>query len=500
MLKEMLKEIIIGVCIAVIVFLAIQGYNIFPIFLLAIFGGMLFFILKKNGVLNVRGGKRVANISAIQFEDIGGQKSAKQELIEALDFIVKDKDISIMGIRPLKGLLLTGPPGTGKTLLAKAAANYTEAVFMSASGSEFIEMYAGVGAQRVRNLFKKAEETAIKENKKRVVIFIDEIEVLGSKRGQNSNHMEYDQTLNELLVKMDGLDSNNLDVKILIIGATNRVDMLDEALLRPGRFDRIVRVDLPEKEARMQILQIHTGNKPLASDVNLEQIARDTFGFSGAHLESVANEAAILALREKSGEIKQKHFEEAVDKVMLGEKSDRNPSEKEKYRIAVHEIGHGIISEFVRPESVSHITITSRDSALGYMRQKPAEDMYLYTLDYIESQIKILLAGATAEMLVLKSKSTGSGNDYNEALKMVKRIIFNGMSSLGIISPEDISKNLLAKQCQLILREQEDSVKQILGTHISILRKLSQKLVDDEYVNGEDLRKYLNNSEVSKCH
>jgi len=268
--------------------------------------------------------------------------------------------------------------------------------------------------------------------------------------------------------------------------------MLDEALLRPGRFDRVVRVDLPEKEARMQILQIHTGNKPLAPDVDLEQIARDTFGFSGAHLESVANEAAILALREVSIDIKQKHFEEAVDKVMLGEKTDRKPSKEEKYRIAVHEIGHAIISESVRPESVSHITITSRDSALGYMRQKPAEDMYLYTLDYLENQIKILLAGASAEVIILKCKSTGSGNDYNEALKMVKRIIFNGMSTLGIISPEDISKNLLGKQCQLILREQEDTVNQILEDNLAALTKLSQKLVDDEYVNGEDLRNYLN--------
>ena len=487
----MYKEIIIGSILAVIIFLIIMGYNIFPVLLIAAFAGLLFFILKRNGMLSNLGGKRIVNSSAIQFDDIGGQKSAKQELTEALNFIVRDKDISKMGIRPLKGLLLTGPPGTGKTLLAKAAANYTEAVFISASGSEFIEMYAGVGAQRIRNLFKKAEEAALKENKKRAVIFIDEIEVLGGKRGQNSSHMEYDQTLNELLVKMDGLESNNLETKILIMGATNRVDMLDEALMRPGRFDRVVRVDLPDKDARMQILQIHTNNKPLGEDVELNQIAKDTFGFSGAHLESVANEAAILALREKSSCIGQKHFQEAVDKVMLGEKTDRKPSKEERYRIAVHEVGHAIISEYVRPESVSHITITSRDSALGYMRQKPEEDMYLYTKDYMESQIKIFLAGAAAEVLILKSKSTGSGNDYNEALKMVKRIIFSGMSDLGIISPEDISKNLLAKQCQEILKEQEEAVNQILEENLQSLSDLSQKLMEDESVNGEELRKYL---------
>ena len=487
----MLKEIIIGITLAVIIYLVIIGYNIFPILLLAVLAGLLFFILKRNGMLSNLGGKRVVNSSTIQFDDIGGQKSAKQELKEALDFIVREKDISTMGIRPLKGLLLTGPPGTGKTLLAKAAANYTDAAFIAASGSEFIEMYAGVGAQRVRNLFKKAEETAVKENKKRAVIFIDEIEVLGGKRGQNSSHMEYDQTLNELLVKMDGLESNNLEVRILMIGATNRVDMLDEALMRPGRFDRIVRVDLPDKDARMQILQIHTTNKPLGEDVDLSQVAKDTFGFSGAHLESVANEAAILALREKSNSIGQKHFQEAVDKVMLGEKTDRKPSDQERYRIAVHEVGHAIISEYVRPESVSHITITSRDSALGYMRQKPEEDMYLYTKDYMESQIKILLAGAAAELLILKSKSTGSGNDYNEALKMVKRIIFNGMSDLGIVSPEDINKSILAKECQEILKEQEDAVNHILEANIQSLTDLSQKLMDDENVNGEELRKHL---------
>ncbi len=493
----MLKEIVIGTCLAVLVFLAIQGYNLFPIMLIAVFGGLLFYILKKNGIFDSMVGKKVAvNALGIEFADIGGQNSAKQELKEALDFIVKEKDLIKLGIRPLKGLLLTGPPGTGKTLLAKAAANYTDAAFIAASGSEFIEMYAGVGAQRIRKLFKKAEDTAQKNDKKRAVIFIDEIEVLGSKRGQNSNHMEYDQTLNELLVKMDGLDSNDKDIKILVIGATNRVDMIDEALLRPGRFDRIVRVDLPEKEARLQILKIHTANKPLGDDVDLEKIAKETFGFSGAHLESVANEAAILALREKSSILKQKHFQEAVDKVMLGEKTDRKPSKKERYRISVHEIGHAIVSEFIRPGTVAHVTITSRDSALGYMRQKPNEDMYLYTKPYMEDQIKILLAGAAAEQLILSCKSTGSRNDYQEALKLAKQIIFSGMSELGIVCPEDINKNVLAKQCQVILKKQEEIAMKILQKNIDILKQYSEILLNKENVSGEDLRRSLDETAV----
>ncbi|MBC7326449.1 MAG: AAA family ATPase, partial [Moorella sp. (in: Bacteria)] len=221
-------------------------------------------------------------------------------------------------------------------------------------------------------------------------------EILGSRRGQTTSHLEYDQTLNQLLVEMDGLKVDDR-VRILVMAATNRVDMLDPALLRPGRFDRQVRVELPDKEGRLEILKLHTRNKPLAADVNLEAVAKETFGFSGAHLESLTNEAAILAMREGCQEIHQRHLHEAVDKVMMGERLDRRPSAHELRRVAIHETGHALMSELVKPGSVSALTVTPRGQALGYMRQSPEDDTYMYTKEYLEDQIAVMLAGAVAE-------------------------------------------------------------------------------------------------------
>ena len=308
--------------------------------------------------------------STMSFDDIGGQDSAINELKEALEFLLKPMEILHMGIRPIKGILLMGPPGTGKTLLARAAAGYAESVFLATSGSEFIEMYAGVGAKRVRQLFGEARKKARSEGKNSAVVFIDELEVLGAKRGSHASHMEYDQTLNQLLVEMDGLMPDS-EPRILVIAATNRADMLDPALMRPGRFDRQVQVELPDKKGRVRILQIHTRNKPLAQDVDMDAVARATFGFSGAHLESLANEAAVLALREGKKEIQQRHFTEAVDKVILGEKLSRQPSTKEMERVAVHESGHALVSELLRAGSVSSLTVVPRGQALGYMRRTP---------------------------------------------------------------------------------------------------------------------------------
>src|SRR5690606_32290083 len=269
-----------------------------------------------------------------------------------------------LGIRPLKGILLAGPPGTGKTLLAKAAANYADAAFLAVSGSEFVEVYAGVGAQRVRRLFKQAKAAAVKEGKSCAVIFIDEIEVLGGRRGKHTSHLEYDQTLNELLVQMDGMMSDEGGVRVLVMAATNRPDLLDPALLRPGRFDRTVQVDMPDREGRFHILKIHTRRRPLADDVDLDLLAREMYNFSGAQIESVVNEAAIHAMRAGRDEIRLEDFKEAIEKVMMGERLDRKPRSEELERIAHHEAGHALISELVRPGSVSSITITSRGKAL----------------------------------------------------------------------------------------------------------------------------------------
>lgn len=490
----MIKELCLGASVALLIFLILMGQNVFPLLLLAVMGAVLYMLIDKNGLAGKSQFAGYSNQIDFSFDDIGGQASAKQELKEALDFILHASKIKEMGIRPLKGILLTGPPGTGKTLLAKAAASYTDSVFMACSGSEFIEVYAGVGAQRVRQLFKAAKERAAKEKKGSAVIFFDEIEVLGGKRGSNESHHEYDQTLNQLLVEMDGLKDDE-QVRILIMGATNREDMLDSALMRPGRFDRIVQVDLPDKAAREHILQIHCRNKPLADDVSLEHIAQESFGFSGAHLESVANESAILALRDKSPTIHNLHFKEAVDKVMMGEKLDRKPSDDERYRIAVHETGHALLSELNRPGSVSHITVTNRGKALGYMRAIPEDDLYLYTREYLEQQIQICVAGAVSEKLILKSQSTGASNDFNEAVKCARQIIVAGLSSLGVIWEEIIPQEKYHQEIQNIVSEQEQIVEKILHSKLVVLQDVAQLLKDQEYISGSELRGLIGEKE-----
>ncbi|HHY36490.1 MAG TPA: AAA family ATPase [Firmicutes bacterium] len=486
----MSKEITIGVAIATMIFLALQGVNLLPFLLLGALS-YLFYNLSGLKVLN-KGfqGQVSPRAREITFADIGGQEKAKQEIIEALEFIKDSSAAEQLGIRPLKGILLAGPPGTGKTLLAKAAAAYTGASFIAAAGSEFVEMYAGVGAQRIRALFKQARELAKQHNRKNATIFIDEIDVLGGKRGQHSGHLEYDQTLNQLLVEMDGISPND-DVRILVIGATNRVDLLDEALLRPGRFDRIIQVELPDREGRLQILKIHTANKPLDPEVNLESIASQTFGFSGAHLESLANEAAILAFRAGEKTLKPGHFNEAIDKVMLGEKMDRQPSEKELKRVAVHEIGHALVSERIRPGSVSIVTIVPRGSALGYMREVPEDDSYLQTRRQLEERLQLLIAGAIAEELLFHSRSTGASSDFIEAARLAKKMVFAGMSDLGIVDPESLPRHLLHRAVARILQTQEALVRKELQDKVEIIRRVSKELLQEEKLAGERLRQLI---------
>lgn len=483
----MIREIGAGAALALGAVLAWQGVNMAPVLF---FGGMfalLYFLAGTRG-----GNKNFAVVEAekssglIKFEQIGGQRTAKKELLEALDFIRHPERVATMGIRPLKGILLVGPPGTGKTLLAKAAAAYTDSVFLAASGSEFIEMYAGVGAQRVRQIFTKARSTALKEKKKSAIIFVDEIEILGGKRGSHTSHHEYDQTLNQLLVELDGLAVDDR-VRTLLIGATNRADMLDSALVRPGRFDRIVQVDLPDLEARKEILKLHVGNKPL-DNVDLDSLARETFGFSGAHLESVANEAAILAMREQMQRILHRHFTDAIDKVIMGEKLETKPDKEELWRVAVHEIGHALLSELKRPGSVSTITTTPRGKALGYMRQSPGKDSYLYTQEYLEGQIAIMVAGAAAEETVLGNRSTGAANDFQQAVESAKRIVASGMSSLGVVCLDDVPGALLHREIQSIIGCQQAKALELLQERRELLIELSEILVHEEKVSGEFLR------------
>ncbi|MGB9840373.1 AAA family ATPase [Thermovenabulum sp.] len=494
----MIFEIILGAVIAVSIFLLINGINILPIIGIVLFSIVFLNILKNTNYIKVSQ-KKDNNETRITFEDIGGQDTAKNELQEALDFIKNYDEVKRMGIRPLRGILLTGEPGTGKTLLAKAASNYIDSAFVYASGSEFVEMYAGVGAQRVRQLFNTARNLARKNSKRHCIIFIDEIEIIAGSRGKNNSHMEYDQTLNQLLVEMDGLSAKDDDVNILVIAATNRPDILDPAILRPGRFDRIVKVNLPDKEGRLEILKIHTQDKPLDEDVNLDAIAKETFGFSGAHLESLCNEAAILAMREKEKKIKQKHFLEAIDKVIMGEKLKRKPGKEEIRRIAVHELGHALASEYYKPGSVSAITVTSRGQALGYMRQKMEDDTYLFTKKDLEANIAISLAGAAAEEVLLGEASTGSTSDINQAVNYAKNIIYSGMSSLGTVDKNTLPQRELYTEMVKIINTIKEEVKGLIEKCKEDLTNIVEILIENEKIDGDTFRNLLKCSEIFKA-
>lgn len=481
-----IREITIGTLLAAVLILAFKGFNVFPVALLA---GIGVFFLYRTEIIDffesMTQQKSKDNLITIDFDQIGGQEGPKKELLEALDFIVNKDIITKLGIRPLKGIILAGPPGTGKTLLAKAAARFTDSAFIATSGSEFVEMYAGVGAKRVRKLFSDAINLAKKEKKNSAVIFIDEIDVLGVKRGSNSSHMEYDQTLNQLLVEMDGLKTK--EIQVLIMAATNRLDSLDDALMRPGRFDRIVNIPLPSKEGRLEILKIHSKNKPLDDNVDLGEVASQTFGFSGAHLESVTNEAAILALRKKRVNVSQKDFQDAIEKVIMGEKIDTVPSKDELYRVALHEIGHGFISEFYRPSSVASITVAPRGQALGYMRQIHSENL-LETKKTIENMIAVTVAGAMTEKIFYSEFSTGASNDFKEAINLAQKLINCGLSDLGTTSCEILPKAILHTKINSIIEEVKVQTEAILLQYKDLIKEIADYLLENETITGEELR------------
>lgn len=485
-------EIGIGVAAAVLVFLQTLGFNVLPFVMIAAIVGVFLFVAGGKGKLAAMssgGSRKAVKPSSFTFEQIGGQERAKQELIEALDFLVKKEQIEKLGIRPLKGILLAGPPGTGKTLLAKAAAQYTDSVYLAASGSEFVEMYVGVGAGRIRDMFKEARAKAKKDNKSSAVIFIDEIEVIGGKR-DGGQHREYDQTLNQLLTEMDGIHANE-SPRILIIAATNRKEMLDSALLRPGRFDRHIGVELPDKKGRLHILRIHAANKPIDASVDLSRIAEQTYSFSGAQLESVTNEAAIYALRDGSETISAAHLNMAIDKVMLGEKTDKETSEEERKRVALHELGHAIMAELVRPGSVSQVALSPRGGALGYVRHQPQQDQYLYTTGFLHGQIMIALGGAAAEEMFYGERSTGSRGDFDQAVGIVKTLVESGLTDAGIIDGSMMTPEKWSKITKDILDSLMAKTKEMLEARRGVFEHALQTLLDEENVNGEDFRKLL---------
>ncbi|CAM2854227.1 AAA family ATPase [Paenibacillus taichungensis] len=484
------KEIAIGFVPVLIIFLAFIGVNMIPILIAAMLVGALLLMMQMRGGITVGAGqerkRKKKGPSKLTFEEIGGQESAKQELREALDFLIRHEEIQKFGIRPLKGILLTGPPGTGKTLMAKAAAHYTDSVFVAASGSEFVEMYVGVGAGRIRDLFRDARTRAAKENKENAIIFIDEIDVIGGKR-EGGQQREYDQTLNQLLTEMDGIYSSDTP-RILVIAATNRKEMLDSALTRPGRFDRHIQVDLPDKKGRKHILELHAVNKPLLEGVSLEKTAEESYGFSGAQLESVMNEAAIYAMRDGLPNIEQRHLSLAIDKVMMGEKTDRESSVEEKKRVAIHELGHAIMAELVRPGSVSQVALSPRGQALGYVRHNPQQEQFLYTKRFLEEQIMIALGGAAAEEMYYGGRSTGSRNDFEQATNVVQTMMASGLTTLGIVNMDMVTTEELMRENKLILQDLMEQTKQLLEEQRTIFDNSLDTLLREEVLSGDQFR------------
>lgn len=421
------------------------------------------------------------------FCDVAGLEEVKEELFEIVDFMKFPDKYKKMGAKIPKGVLFYGPPGTGKTLLASAVAGETNSSFFNVTGSEFVEKYVGVGAKRVRTLFEKARKEAPS------IIFIDEIDAIGARRHSESNN-EKDQTLNQLLVEMDGF---NKDDNIIIIGATNRLDLLDEALLRPGRFDRHIRINSPNYNSRYEILKVHTNNKPLHKDVDLKLLARKTHGFNGAHLANIANEAAIFAVRDNNKEITSYHFDKAIERVIAGiEQKNSVLIEKEKRIVSYHEAGHAIVSNIVNICPIQKISIVPRGEALGYVLQLPDEDRYIYTKDELIGKLKILLAGKAAEEIIFNHLSTGAKDDLKKVTDIADQMVCEyGMSNLGFMTLEGNSKSFMSekiqKEANAIVEDCYKETLKLINENINDLHIVANYLYDKETMTLEELQSLI---------
>lgn len=449
----------------------------------------------------------------VTFDDVAGVEEEKQELAEIVDFLRYPKKYLELGARIPKGVLLSGAPGTGKTLLARAVAGEAGVPFFSDSGSDFVEMFVGVGASRVRDLFDQAKKNAP------CIIFIDEIDAVGRMRGAGygGGHDEREQTLNQLLVEMDGFGVNE---GIIVIAATNRPDVLDPALLRPGRFDRQIVVHKPDVKGRLAILKVHTRNKPLGDDVDLEVIAKRTPGYTGADLANLANEAALLAARGQGRKIQMKDFEEAAERVMAGpQKKSRVISEKEKRAVAFHESGHTLVGMLVpHGDPVHKVTIIPRGMAMGYTLPLPQEDRYLVTKAQMLDQVAMALGGRAAEELVFGEVSTGAQNDLEKSTAMVRQMITEyGMSEeLGPMTygqrqdqiflgrdfgrERDYSEEVASaidREVRDIITQQYLRAKQILSTHRATLNRLALALIEKETLLADELLTIVKGTEVA---
>ena len=432
----------------------------------------------------------------IKFKDVAGLDEEKEELVEILDFLKRPEKFTKMGAKIPKGVLLYGKPGTGKTLIAKAIAGEANVPFISMSGSEFIEMFAGLGASRVRNLFEKARKLSP------CIVFIDEIDAIGARRTSNSGaETENNQTLNQLLVEMDGFSSEET---IIVLAATNRPEMLDKALLRPGRFDRQITIPVPDLKGRLEILKIHSENKRLSDNVNLESIAEDTAGFTGAELANILNEAAIIATINKHEEIENSDIEEAVKKVTVGlEKKTRVYSEKDKKLTAYHEAGHAVVSKYLPTQmDVKEVSIIPRGVAGGYTMYKSDEDKYYMSRTEMQEKLIALLGGRAAEKLVLDDISTGASNDIEVATKIAREMVTKyGMSdNLGPIDFQGRDQNdymifgenigdKIGQEVKNLIDIAYNDAQKLLIEHRDKLDIIAQTLLKQEKINEEEFKR-----------
>ncbi|HLR35812.1 MAG TPA: AAA family ATPase [Tissierellales bacterium] len=435
---------------------------------------------------------RKNDISNISFKDVAGLEEIKEELQETIDFINHSFKYKKMGAKIPKGILFHGPPGTGKTLLAKAVAGETNSNFLYASGSEFVEKYVGVGAKRVRTLFEKAKKDSPS------IIFIDEIDAIGTKRNSESNN-EKDQTLNQLLVELDGFNS---DDTVIIIGATNRLDLLDEALLRPGRFDRHIYIGNPNMSAREKIIKVHTDDKPLDKSLNLNELAKKTTGLSGAQLANIANEAAIIAVRNNKKIISSLEFDAAIERVIAGLEL-KNPSVmlKEKKIVAFHEAGHALVSKILNTDIVQKISIIPRGKALGYVLKFPDEDRYLLTKNELENKIICLLAGRAAEEIIFKEVTTGAKDDLNSATSIARGMVCSyGMSPLGTLALDDVYIRYNYDSIRLEIKDITDEAYkkalEIIEENINILKDIAETLIEQETIDIKELDEIFKSHEI----
>ena len=442
----------------------------------------------------------------VGFKDIAGLKEAKEEIMEIVDFLKNPKKFWKMGARIPRGALLIGSPGTGKTLLARAVANESGVPFFSMVGSAFIELFVGVGSSRVRNLF----ETAKKHQPS--IIFIDELDAIGKMRmpGVGGGHEEREQTLNQILAEMDGFQR---DTGVIVIGATNKPESLDPALLRPGRFDRRIVLDLPDIKGREAILKIHCNQKPLALDVKLKEISERTPGFSGADLANLVNEAAILAARRNKKNIYQEEFLESIEKVLLGpERKSHLLSKKEKEISAFHEAGHALIATLIpEAEKVRKISIVSRGMAAGYTLSASKEEKRIKTKSEFLAELSVLLGGYCAEKLIFKELSTGASNDLEKASSLARNLVTKyGMSKLGPISfgkrqsspflgyDEEITRNYsekiaseIDKETERFIRESENKTIKLLKKKKKLLKRIADELIKKETIEKEEFENLL---------